>query len=95
MQVVTLVLYTYFIAALLGRQMIPRRDDAVPLAKYEDPDLYFPLFTALQVSLNRGRKKNTFFSHSILSPKQIELFEKFKASFYRVDHVPNERPDFH
>lgn len=62
MQVVTLVLYTYFIAALLGRQMIPRRDDTVPLAKYEDPDLYFPLFTALQVSLNRGRKKQKHFS---------------------------------
>lgn len=61
MQVVTLVLYTYFIAALLGRQMIPRRDDAVPLAKYEDPDLYFPLFTALQVSLNRGRKQKHIF----------------------------------
>lgn len=42
--------------------MIPRRDDSVPLAKYEDPDLYFPLFTALQVSLNRGRKKQTHFS---------------------------------
>lgn len=44
---------------------------------------------------SRKKKTNTFFSHSILSPKQIELFEKFKASFYRVDHVPNERPDFH
>lgn len=50
-QVVTLVLYTYFIAALLGRQMIPKVDGALPTGKYEDPDLYFPLFTALQVSL--------------------------------------------
>lgn len=48
-QVVTLVLYTYFIAALLGRQMIPKVDGAIPTGKYEDPDLYFPLFTALQV----------------------------------------------
>lgn len=51
MQVVTLVLYTYFIAALLGRQMIPKVDGALPSGKYEDPDLYFPLFTALQVSI--------------------------------------------
>lgn len=49
LQVVTLVLYTYFIAALLGRQMIPKVD--LPTGtKYEDPDLYFPLFTALQVN---------------------------------------------
>lgn len=48
-QVVTLVLYSYFIAALLGRQMIPRVDGATD-RKYEDPDLYFPLFTALQVT---------------------------------------------
>jgi hypothetical protein len=46
---VTLVLYTYFIAALMGRQMVPQAtgEDG---KKYEDPDLYFPLFTALQVS---------------------------------------------
>lgn len=46
-QVVTLVLYSYFMAALMGRQMVPRLNDAT--GKYEDPDLYFPLFTALQV----------------------------------------------
>lgn len=49
-QVVTLVLYTYFIAALLGRQMIPKADGAPIGGKYEDPDLYFPLFTVLQVN---------------------------------------------
>lgn len=46
-QVVTLVLYSYFMAALMGRQMVPRLNGAT--GKYEDPDLYFPLFTALQV----------------------------------------------
>lgn len=51
-QVVTLVLYTYFTAALLGRQMIPKPDGYVPSGKYEDPDLYFPLFTALQVNFS-------------------------------------------
>lgn len=45
-QVVTLVLYSYFMAALMGRQMVPRLNGAT--GKYEDPDLYFPLFTALQ-----------------------------------------------
>lgn len=51
-QVVTLVLYTYFIAALLGRQMIPKDANTLPSGlKYEDPDLYFPLFTALQVTI--------------------------------------------
>lgn len=49
-QVVTLVLYTYFIAALMGRQMVPS-EEATPGKKYEDPDLYFPLFTALQVCI--------------------------------------------
>lgn len=45
-QVVTLVLYTYFIAALVGRQMLPNP----PGTTGTDNDLYFPLFTALQVS---------------------------------------------
>lgn len=45
---VTLVLYSYFMAALMGRQMVPLVNGAT--GKYEDPDLYFPLFTALQVS---------------------------------------------
>lgn len=43
----TLVLYTYFVAQLVGRQMIPTLDEAT--GKKGDPDLYFPLFTALQV----------------------------------------------
>lgn len=33
----------------MGRQMLPS-DKTTPGTKYEDPDLYFPLFTALQVS---------------------------------------------
>lgn len=42
------MLYSYFMAALMGRQMVPMVNGAT--GKYEDPDLYFPLFTALQVS---------------------------------------------
>lgn len=48
LQVVTLVLYSYFMAALMGRQMVPRLNGDT--GKYEDTDLYFPLFTALQVN---------------------------------------------
>lgn len=50
-QVVTLVLYTYFIAALMGRQMVPKANETT--GKFEDPDLYFPLFTALQVNFKQ------------------------------------------
>lgn len=58
---VTWVLYTYFIAALLGRQMIPRDKDTLPSgSKYEDPDLYFPLFIALQVSSFGSPNSHTF-----------------------------------
>lgn len=54
----TLVLYSYFIAALFGRQMVPQLE-GVKGTKYEDPDLYFPLFTALQVFLlNKNILKN-------------------------------------
>lgn len=45
-QVVTLALYTYFVAALMGRQLVPAAPGST--SKYE-PDVYFPLFTALQV----------------------------------------------
>lgn len=50
----TLVLYTYFIAALMGRQMVPQATTTGG-TKYEDPDLYFPLFTALQVRIQLKR----------------------------------------
>lgn len=43
-QVVTLGLYTYFIAALMGKQMIPTRKE------YDSPDMYVPLFAMMQVS---------------------------------------------
>lgn len=49
--------------------MIPRPDGSVPTTKYEDPDLYFPLFTALQVNLK---------FHLSRHRQQIELFEKIQ-----------------
>lgn len=48
-QVVTLSLYAYFISALLGRQFVVRPADGSPSGKYEEPDMYFPVFTTLQV----------------------------------------------
>ncbi|GBP97963.1 Bestrophin-3 [Eumeta japonica] len=44
--VVTLALYMYFVAALMGRQLVPPAPGST--SKYE-PDVYFPFFTALQV----------------------------------------------
>ncbi|XP_063546504.1 bestrophin-2 isoform X2 [Cydia strobilella] len=46
-QVVTLALYTYFVAALMGRQLVPPAQGST--SQYH-PDVYFPLFTALQAA---------------------------------------------
>jgi bestrophin, other len=76
-QVVTLVLYTYFIAALMGRQMVPHMP-TVDGKKYEDPDLYFPLFTALQVRHSiRFLSINWIFQYSLSF-----LMKKNKFCFY-------------
>jgi hypothetical protein len=45
-QVVTLSVYTYFIAALMGRQFI-----------LSDTDMFFPFFTVLQVSARSPRTR--------------------------------------
>lgn len=50
------MLYTYFIAALLGRQMLP---NVVDRNGREDPDLFFPFFTVLQVSKHELKEKKT------------------------------------
>ena len=39
---------------MMGRQMVPT-EGTTPGKKYEDPDLYFPLFTALQVSFRLNK----------------------------------------
>lgn len=98
-QVVTLVLYTYFIAALLGRQMIPRPENYVPTGKYEDPDLYFPLFTALQFCFYVGWLK---VAEVLINPfgeddDDIELNwlidRHIKASYMIVDEMHEEHPE--
>ncbi len=49
-QVVTLAVYTYFLAALLGRQWVNPPDPSTIYPHYE-LDLYFPIFLSLQVNL--------------------------------------------
>lgn len=48
----SLALYVYFIAALLGRQFVPYADPNIYKSgtKWEVPDMYFPFFTSLQVN---------------------------------------------
>ncbi|XP_059612460.1 bestrophin-3 isoform X2 [Phlebotomus argentipes] len=96
-QVVTLVLYSYFIAALMGRQMVPHVDGFV--GKYEDPDLYFPLFTALQFCFYVGWLK---VAEVLINPfgeddDDIELNwlidRHIKASYMIVDEMHEEHPE--
>uniref|UniRef100_A0A1A9UJ92 Bestrophin homolog n=1 Tax=Glossina austeni TaxID=7395 RepID=A0A1A9UJ92_GLOAU len=95
-QVVTLVLYTYFIAALLGRQMcpqLPNRDGK------EDADLYFPLFTVLQFVFYVGWLK---VAEVLINPfgeddDDIELNwlidRHIKAAYMIVDEMHEEHPE--
>lgn len=54
-QVVSLALYVYFMAALLGRQFVPYAEKN-SVSKWEEPDMYFPFFTSLQVSFCTTQK---------------------------------------
>lgn len=56
-KVVTLVLYTYFAAALLGR--------------HQDQELYFPLFTTLQVSINKQHHSATLINAVIFGTNHV------------------------
>ncbi|CAO1321326.1 unnamed protein product [Diamesa serratosioi] len=96
-QVVTLVLYTYFIAALMGRQMVPKANETT--GKFEDPDLYFPLFTALQFCFYVGWLK---VAEVLINPfgeddDDIELNwlidRHIKASYMIVDEMHEEHPE--
>ncbi|XP_017773950.1 PREDICTED: uncharacterized protein LOC108560780 [Nicrophorus vespilloides] len=96
-QVVTLALYTYFIAALMGRQFIP--DAPQPVGKFEDPDMYFPFFTALQFCFYVGWLK---VAEVLINPfgeddDDIELNwlidRHIKASYMIVDEMHEEHPE--
>ncbi|XP_030385177.1 bestrophin homolog 1 isoform X5 [Scaptodrosophila lebanonensis] len=95
-QVVTLVLYTYFIAALLGRQMLP---NVLDRTGREDPDLYFPFFTVLQFAFYVGWLK---VAEVLINPfgeddDDIELNwlidRHIKAAYMIVDEMHEEHPE--
>uniref|UniRef100_A0A6P4FSD9 Bestrophin-3 n=1 Tax=Drosophila rhopaloa TaxID=1041015 RepID=A0A6P4FSD9_DRORH len=92
----TLVLYTYFIAALLGRQMLP---NVLDKNGREDPDLYFPLFTVLQFVFYVGWLK---VAEVLINPfgeddDDIELNwlidRHIKAAYMIVDEMHEEHPE--
>ncbi|XP_076170334.1 bestrophin family protein [Ptiloglossa arizonensis] len=96
-QVVTLSLYAYFFSALLGRQFIQRTD--VGGGKYEDPDMYFPFFTALQFCFYVGWLK---VAEVLINPfgeddDDIELNwlidRHIKAGYMIVDEMHEEHPE--
>ncbi|KAG6458544.1 hypothetical protein O3G_MSEX010919 [Manduca sexta] len=94
--VVTLALYTYFVAALMGRQLVPPAPGST--SKYE-PDVYFPLFTALQFCFYVGWLK---VAEVLINPfgeddDDIELNwlidRHIKAAYMIVDEMHEEHPE--
>ncbi|XP_055841851.1 bestrophin homolog 15 isoform X1 [Episyrphus balteatus] len=95
-QVVTLVLYIYFIAAVVGKQMLPNMPSRNGKA---DTDLYFPLFTVLQFVFYVGWLK---VAEVLINPfgeddDDIELNwlidRHIKASYMIVDEMHEEHPE--
>lgn len=96
-QVVSLALYLYFIAALLGRQFIPNAPNSG--SKYETPDVYFPFFTAIQFCFYVGWLK---VAEVLINPfgeddDDIELNwlidRHIKAAYMIVDEMHEEHPE--
>nr|CAH7746524.1 unnamed protein product [Callosobruchus chinensis] len=97
-QVVSLALYVYFMAALLGRQFIPYAESSMQ-NKWENPDMYFPFFTALQFCFYIGWLK---VAEVLINPfgeddDDIELNwlidRHIKASYMIVDEMHEEHPE--
>ncbi|XP_074101301.1 bestrophin family protein [Cotesia typhae] len=95
-QVVTLSLYAYFFSALLGRQFVVH---SVGAGKYEEPDMYFPVFTTLQFCFYVGWLK---VAEVLINPfgeddDDIELNwlidRHIKASYMIVDEMHEEHPE--
>ncbi|XP_063910886.1 bestrophin-1 isoform X2 [Zophobas morio] len=96
-QVVSLALYLYFIAALLGRQFVP--DATMSVGKFEEPDMYFPFFTAIQFCFYVGWLK---VAEVLINPfgeddDDIELNwlidRHIKAAYMIVDEMHEEHPE--
>ncbi|CAG9816086.1 unnamed protein product [Phaedon cochleariae] len=97
-QVVSLALYVYFFAALLGRQFVPYAA-AGSQNKFESPDMYFPFFTSLQFCFYIGWLK---VAEVLINPfgeddDDIELNwlidRHIKASYMIVDEMHEEHPE--
>ncbi|XP_050302019.1 bestrophin homolog 24 isoform X2 [Anthonomus grandis grandis] len=97
-QVVSLALYVYFIAALLGRQFVPHAQSDMK-GKLEEPDMYFPFFTALQFCFYIGWLK---VAEVLINPfgeddDDIELNwlidRHMKAAYIIVDEMHEEHPE--
>ncbi|XP_044732473.1 bestrophin-2 [Chrysoperla carnea] len=95
-QVVTLALYTYFIASLMGRQFVLHQDEN---GKLIEPDMYFPFFTALQFCFYVGWLK---VAEVLINPfgeddDDIELNwlidRHIKAAYMIVDEMHEEHPE--
>lgn len=96
-QVVSLALYVYFIAALLGRQFVQKAENMT--GKFEDPDIYFPVVTALQFCFYIGWLK---VAEVLINPfgeddDDIELNwlidRHIKAAYIIVDEMHEEHPE--
>lgn len=96
-QVVTLALYTYFISALIGRQLVPRSTSVTD--QIEELDMHFPFFTALQFCFYVGWLK---VAEVLINPfgeddDDIELNwlidRHIKAAYMIVDEMHEEHPE--
>ncbi|XP_015834075.2 bestrophin homolog 22 isoform X2 [Tribolium castaneum] len=97
-QVVSLALYLYFIAALLGRQFVAVGPPKEVTTK-EHPDMYFPFFTAIQFCFYVGWLK---VAEVLINPfgeddDDIELNwlidRHIKAAYMIVDEMHEEHPE--
>lgn len=96
-QVVTLSVYTYFIAQLMGRQFVETRHPDGTVTG--DPDIFFPLFTSLQFCFYIGWLK---VAEVLINPfgeddDDIELNwlidRHIKAAYMIVDEMHEEHPE--
>ncbi|XP_034255113.1 bestrophin-2 isoform X5 [Thrips palmi] len=96
-QVVTLSVYTYFMAQLMGRQFVETRHPDGTVTG--DPDIFFPLFTSLQFCFYIGWLK---VAEVLINPfgeddDDIELNwlidRHIKAAYMIVDEMHEEHPE--
>uniref|UniRef100_W8C132 Bestrophin homolog n=1 Tax=Ceratitis capitata TaxID=7213 RepID=W8C132_CERCA len=96
-QVVTLAVYSYFLAALIGQQWVPKEVD--PDGHYDWVDYYLPIFTTLQFFFYMGWLK---VAESLLNPfgDDDDDFEvnwmidrNLQVSYFIVDEMHHEHPE--